>query len=142
MLGRTDSRDLVAGACEARVVVMPRNVSCGTSWSSFWMAALFVLHRAGRLGSEQLRQRLPRPEFQVTLSVGCMKIVVWGLVGRQRCVVVGKHFASQQIGAHQYNSFNCSFGLCCSFDTFAGKTLSAVSSQSKTCPSAVYSLCI
>lgn len=33
------------------------------------MASLFVRHRAGRLGKEQLLHHLPKPEFQVTLSM-------------------------------------------------------------------------
>lgn len=48
---------------------MPGNVTCGTRLSSLWMASLFVRHRAGWLGKEQLRHHLPKPEFQVTLSI-------------------------------------------------------------------------
>lgn len=73
----TYSRDVVAGARQAKAVVMPRNVSCGTSLSSFWVASLFVPHRAGCLGNEQLCHHLPKPEFQVTLSIAGMKIAVW-----------------------------------------------------------------
>lgn len=54
---------------EPKAVVMPGNVACGTRLSSLWMASLFVRHRAGWLGKEQLRHYLPKPEFQVTLSM-------------------------------------------------------------------------
>lgn len=119
VLERTYSRDLVAGACQAKAVVMPRNVSCGTSLSSFWVASLFVPRRAGWLGNEQLCHHLPKPQFQVTLSTAGMKIAVW-----ETRVAAGKRFASHQVGAHQYNSFNCNFG--CTFYMSTGKTLGAL----------------
>jgi len=65
VLERACSSDLVAGACQAKAVVMPRNVTCGTCLSSFWMASLFVLHGVGRLGKEQLRHHLPEPRFRL-----------------------------------------------------------------------------
>lgn len=127
LLERTYSRDLVAGACKAKAVVMPRNVSCGTSLSSFRIASLFVRHRARWLSNEQFCRHIPKPEFQVTLFTDCLKIAAWELVVQQMWMAAGKHCASRQIGVHQYNSFNCSFGLCCTFCVFTGKTRSALS---------------
>lgn len=119
------SRDLVTGACEA----MPRNVTCGTSLSSFGTAQLFVLQRAGCLGKEQLCHHLPEPEFQVTLSIAWMKITVWELFVQQMWVVEGKGFTSHQTRAHK--SFSCSSSLCWTFYTFTGKTLSVLSDRTR-----------
>lgn len=81
--GEDLQQDLVAGACKAKAVVMPRNVSCGTSLSSFRIASLFVPHRARWLSNEQFCRHIPKPEFQVTLFIDCLKIAAWELVVQQ-----------------------------------------------------------
>lgn len=122
---------------EPKAVVMPGNVTCGTRLSSLWMASLFVRHRAGWLGKEQLRHHLPKPEFQVTLSMNyespCPGVGCAGNVSGEEQMLLTR------LG---HSSFICSLGLCCAACIFTGNSLSALPQPERSLPiSSFYSLC-
>lgn len=136
-LQRAGSKDLVAAPGEPEAVEIPGNVTCGTRLSSSWMASLFVQHRAGWLGKEQLLHHLPRPEFQVTLSMNyenpCPGVGCAGNVSGEEQTPLTR------LG---HSSFSCSLGLCCVFYMFTGAALELCHSKKKTCPSPHFAHCV
>lgn len=115
---------------EPKAVVMPGNVTCGTRLSSLWMASLFVRHRAGWLGKEQLCHYLPKPEFQVTLSMNyespCPGVGCAGNVSGEE----------QMLLTRSGHSSSAAVWVCAVLPVYSlGIALVLCRSQSEACPS-------
>lgn len=114
--------------------MVPGNVTCGTRSSSLGMDGFVVCVAQSK---EELFHHLPKPEFQVTLSISyenpCPGVGCAGDVSGEEQTLLTR------LG---HSSFSCSLGLCCASYMCTGNSLSALLQQEENLPiPSVYSLC-